>query len=661
LMPLKEPDLKDTDTYKKASRQDLSKVAAGNAKFWIFKDVELLNTSGKKQKYPAFLALVDDNGIRKAMAGKKLICKGTCGMKEERIAFEPSTGTVPYKILKVSIPLLLGKAVWIPTGQEEAAEEEEEEESEETASSAPTPPTAPPPPKPQPAGTPVISAASLTGAWNQLVKDVQAHLAAHPERKADLMRELTEIGALLKANQAAEAKPKMDRLQSALEAPPPAPPGGAAGQTQVTARWSALVKQLQAAVAAHPEKKAELVHVSAGIPDLIRAGKLDLAAKQLDAVEQALQEKPREKEYRARYQAVQSRWAAALQDPARDASRLRAMNAFIVEKANAGDFETALKALLKLEEALAIKPAATATTPQPKQKSEEEAEEGGDEEEEDEEEQKEAAEFQKDLKGRMIAAMAQVKTRAPREGEKPKPQLQFMVYLAAKSSVIVAKKVANATKKLVKEIADVSGGKILRGECIFEKGAHTFVLENVPGGLAKKLAGALLAETNIRYKVRVRTADSSVTLDDETDVDAESGSPEEKSGTANERSPGMVAKRIFLLERWQKIPPQVSANLKALQEAIARELPEEDAGHLISLAEDYLDDFYEEMKDAIDDDINSGDAQYKSAIAAIHAFREKIASEPLIQHLKSNPLGAPVDIESILLGALSEVEKTLAS
>jgi hypothetical protein len=39
----------------------------------------------------------------------------------------------------------------------------------------------------------------------------------------------------------------------------------------------------------------------------------------------------------------------------------------------------------------------------------------------------------------------------------------------------------------------------------------------------------------------------------------------------------------------------------------------------------------------------------------------EIASEPLIQHLRTNPLGANVDVESILLGALSEVEKTLAS
>ena len=379
----------------------------------------------------------------------------------------------------------------------------------------------------------------------------------------------------------------------------------------MAARWGALVKEMQAIIAAHPEKKAELVRVSAGIPDLIRAGKLDAATKQLEAVEQAVKENPREKEYRARYQAVEGRLAAALKDPASDASRLRAMNAFVVEKAEAGDFETALKALLKLEEALAAKPAAAGEA---KPAAEKAKEKEGEEEEaaEDEEEEKEAAEFQKDLKGKMVTALAQVRSRAPREGEEPKPQLRFMAYLAGKSNaVIVAKKVGGGSKKLLAEIAGASGGKIVLGECIFEKGVHTFVLAKVPGGLAKKLTVALLAETGAKYRVRVRAIDGSVDLDSETDVDPdEAGSLQETQGT--EIPSGIVAKRKFLIERWQKIPPQINANLKALKDAIAREMPSEDAEELTKLSEEYLDEFYGEMKEAIDDDINSGCLLYTS-------------------------------------------------
>jgi hypothetical protein len=570
-MPLKEPDLKDTDTYKKASRVDLPKIASGNAKFWIYKDVELPNSSGKKQKYPAFLALVDDNGIRKAMTGKKLICKGTCSMKEERIAFEPTTGTVPYKLLKTSLPLLLGKAVWIPTGLEDAGEEGEAEETAappaapqaQAPSVPPPPPQAAAAPQAQAPGAPPLTAASLTGAWTKLVKDVQAYAAAHPERKAELFQDMTAIGALLKANQAAEAKPKMDKLQAALDAPPAAAPAGPAGPGRVAARWSTLVKQMQAAIAANPEKKADLVRASAGIADMIRAGKIDLADKLMNTVESMLKESPREKEYRARYQALEGRLAAALKDPASDASRLRSMNAFVVEKANAGDFETALKALLKLEEALAAKPAgapageAKPVAEKAKEKEEEE------EEIEDEEEEKEAAEFKKDIKGKMVTALAQVRARAPRAGEEPKPQLRFMAYLAGKSTaVIVAKKVGSGSKKLLAEIAGASGGKIVTGECIFEKGVHTFVLAKVPGGLAKKLTMALLAETGTKFRVRVRAIDGSVDLDSETDVD-----PDAAPGSAEVKTPSMVVLQQTRLE-WDKTRKTIQAEIKKLEDSI---------------------------------------------------------------------------------------------
>ncbi len=126
-------------------------------------------------------------------------------------------------------------------------------------------------------------------------------------------------------------------------------------------------------------------------------------------------------------------------------------------------------------------------------------------------------------------------------------------------------------------------------------------------------------------------------------------------------APGLVAKRKFLIERWKRIPPEISADLKRLQQAIERDIPDEDADLLIELSEDYLNDFFDDMKEAIDDDINSGDAQYKNAIKTIGDFRTKIASEPLIQHLKANTLKAEVTVESILLGALDEIEQALAN
>jgi hypothetical protein len=360
-VPLKETDLKDLETYKKALRQDLSKISSGNCKFWIYKDVELA-----KKKQPNFLVLVDENPVKKFLTGKKLVCKGLSHMEEGRVAFEAQTGKVPYNQLKTSIPLFLGKPVYIPANaldkpdeESEVAETETEEAgaqgAEPPAPQAPPPapppppppeliaawnnlskeiqahigahperkdaltraaaeipdlikankadeakqkmaqiqaaikaPAAPPPPPPPPPTQP-STAAGLAVTWNKMVKDLQAAVAAHPERKDALARASAGIPDLIKANKTAEAKQKMDQVQALLDAPPTATQGGSpGGAAELTARWNALVKTMQAAVAAHPEKRADIVRASAGIPDMLRAGKFDLAKKLMDTVDATL-------------------------------------------------------------------------------------------------------------------------------------------------------------------------------------------------------------------------------------------------------------------------------------------------------------------------------------------------------------------------------------
>lgn len=267
-MPLKEADLKNTDTYKKASRQDLPRIATGKAKFWVYKDVELADLAGKKHKYPAFLALIDANGVRKFLTGKKLICKGTCGIKEERIAFEPLAGRVPYRLLKTSVPPLLGKAVWIPAGQEDDAGEGEVVEE-----------------------APPASAATLVGDWSNLVKDAKAYVAAHPERKDELLREMAVIAELLKANKASEAKPRMEQVQAILNAPQ-APLKPAGGGAQAAARWNALVKRMQAAITAYPARKSDILRAGGEIQEALRAGRFDLANQLMDTAETAVSDAP---------------------------------------------------------------------------------------------------------------------------------------------------------------------------------------------------------------------------------------------------------------------------------------------------------------------------------------------------------------------------------
>jgi hypothetical protein len=440
-LPLKDVDVKTFEAYKKAMRLETPKITpGGKTKFWIYRDVELPNVSGKKQKIVSFLALVDDRAIKPILKGKKLICRGTCGLLEDKVAFQAESGKVPYLQLKTSVPLFLGKQVHIPSNANEDAEDEDaeaegeaEDESQKAggiagngaqpsadATEQPAP-AIPPPPPPPPA------APGLAAAWNKLVKDLQAAVAAHPERKDALSRAAAGIPELIKTNQAAEAQQRMDALQAMLSAPPPAPPPppvptpGAPGlaaawnklvkDLQATAaahperrdalsraaagipdlikanqaeaarqkmaavqelldsvsapapsgppssgelrvRWNALVKQMQAEVAAHPEKKADIARASTGIPDMILAGKLELAKKSMDNVDAVLKASPREKEYRDLYAKLESQLALALKDPAQDASRLRAISAVAVEKAEVGDYDTALKALQQLQEVL---------------------------------------------------------------------------------------------------------------------------------------------------------------------------------------------------------------------------------------------------------------------------------------------------------------------
>ena len=49
--------------------------------------------------------------------------------------------------------------------------------------------------------------------------------------------------------------------------------------------------------------------------------------------------------------------------------------------------------------------------------------------------------------------------------------------------------------------------KYVKGQCVYEENAHTFVMQTQAAGLAKKVKAALLEQTQARYKVRVRGQD----------------------------------------------------------------------------------------------------------------------------------------------------------
>lgn len=81
--------------------------------------------------------------------------------------------------------------------------------------------------------------------------------------------------------------------------------------------------------------------------------------------------------------------------------------------------------------------------------------------------------------------------------------------------------ISPARRKLLVDYLGVSAGvKFIAGVCLFEENAHTFVVRSQAGGLAKKLKAALLEQTGLRLKVRVR-GESPDDVDEDGDDDGE--------------------------------------------------------------------------------------------------------------------------------------------
>jgi hypothetical protein len=667
-LPLKEVDLKTFEAYKKAIRLDLPKITAGNTKFWIYRDVELPNAAGKKQKIASFIALVDEKAIKPLLKGKTLICKGTCGLEDGKVSFDAEQGKVPYKLLKASVPLFLGKMVHIPANVNEDAEVEDGEGAEgeaedqdlgaeskaetptETVSPTPEvaatpaalaatwnkllkdiqaavaahpdrkealtraasgvpdlikankaaeaqqrmevvqgmlnapPPPAPPPPPPTQAG------GGLAATWNKLVKDLQAAAAAHPERKEALSKAAAGIPDLIKANKTDEAKQKMDALQAMLDAPPQSDSGGATPTGgELSARWNALVKRMQAAVAAHPEKKADIVRAGAGIPDMIRVGKLDLAKKLMDGVEAVLgdtapKQNPREKEYRDRYAELEASLAQALKDPARDASRLRAISAFAIEKSDAGDFDAALKALKQLEEVLGVAPT---QEPPPEVDAETEPEE--------------------------------VEEQEPEKGEVDPEQAEFGRRFAELDSRL--------REALLARIGNVSAMRSVSG----------FASEKAEAG---------------EYETALKALDRLERL-----LDSAGEGGESESGIPYE---GLVKYRSALFQ-FAKAKDKVARQIAALKSAIPAILPEE--VETANEVADELAEWNEDLSEAIDQAMNTAEDDDSPVTDAIRAelkkYLDELSSDKLIEQVDQSKFGVPMSIAKTLGDALRNIQQSM--
>lgn len=131
---------------------------------------------------------------------------------------------------------------------------------------------------------------------------------------------------------------------------------------------------------------------------------------------------------------------------------------------------------------------------------------------------------------------------------------------------------------------------------------------------------------------------------------------------------GTVAARAkFVTSRWQTTVRQVRVEIDKLHDAIALENPdEEDAAEIPKMIQAAIDEFCDEINDAIlgvqkatDEDAGA----VENALKVIRSYRERVASDPLIQHLNEADadLGVAVNVEKTLLDALDEIESQLAA
>lgn len=117
------------------------------------------------------------------------------------------------------------------------------------------------------------------------------------------------------------------------------------------------------------------------------------------------------------------------------------------------------------------------------------------------------------LQGKMIPLLRQVRKGAV---------MHALIGLVDKNAAVLLQKNAIAPGRrelLQKWLGATSGVKYVPGECIWENEMHTFVVQSAAAGLAKKLKAALLAQTELRLKVRVRGIDPNDVDEDASDAE----------------------------------------------------------------------------------------------------------------------------------------------
>lgn len=225
------------------------------------------------------------------------------------------------------------------------------------------------------------------------------------------------------------------------------------------------------------------------------------------------------------------------------------------------------------------------------------------------------------------------------------------------------------------------GNKHAFGMASVEGKILSLTCEREVPGLAKKLKKYLKSQ-NVNLNIRVLDADGNLLEDDiedlpdepDDDDDDDAAAPAGDAGTREEERAaepaaaaapmGLVAKRAFLIERWKKIPGELTAELGVLNREIAAKVPDEDPDDLCEGVREWLAEMVADMQsqldDAIDEAINAGDHSYAAVSRTINdSLRPRIAGDKVLMILTKGKLMPGKGFEATFEKALSEIESAL--
>lgn len=126
-----------------------------------------------------------------------------------------------------------------------------------------------------------------------------------------------------------------------------------------------------------------------------------------------------------------------------------------------------------------------------------------------------------------------------RELRKGEITMHALIGTAGKETAVLIRRrpIAPSMRKLIGEALDARGAiKYIPADCVFENKALTFIVKTQAAGLAKRLKAALLAQTELRLKVRVRGEDPG-DVDEDGDDDGEEASAAEGQQAAKVQAP----------------------------------------------------------------------------------------------------------------------------